>query len=190
MKHIRLIQVSFFIIIISFLSACSGPTVSEDHDLEYKPDRLGTYLWERSEKLYAPVEKHEPLFHKRVVKNINSYMTEQNVIFDNNPDFYVTYSYSVKSKIKSSPAPTLGFGLGSWGRYGGIGIGTSTREYSQKEYGYLFIDFIDARTGKLFWRGKGQKQLKNNPGHDELDLFVKELVISILEKSPIQPSVD
>ena len=63
---------------------------------------------------------------------------------DGKVTFLVRYQYTLRQKIESDGAGGgIGFGIGSYGRHGGVAIGTgnSIREYDE---GSLTIDFVDA----------------------------------------------
>ena len=86
--------------------------------------------------------------------------------------------------MESEPIDTrVGFGYGTYGRRGGIGIGTGTsvRQYDQ---GTLVIDFIDAATEQLVWRGTGSDRLYNQLTPEETTSKVNNLVKKIMEQYP------
>lgn len=102
---------------------------------------------------------------------------------DRTPDFYVNYQLSVQQKISSSSA-NVHYGVGTFGSWGGVGIGTSTPVVRQYEEGTLVIDVVDAASRQLVWRGTGRGALGRDPTPEETTRGVDETVAKILEKFP------
>jgi hypothetical protein len=90
-----------------------------------------------------------------------------------NPDFFV--SFHVKTQQRLS---TTSVGYGFWGY--GYGPATVT-EYTQ---GTLIVDFIDARTMQVFWRGTAT-DVVNHPATPNL-AKVEKAVSEIVNRYPAQ----
>jgi hypothetical protein len=64
-----------------------------------------------------------------------------------------------------------GFGGGwGWRRFGGGGFGAATTTEQDYKVGTLVIDFYDAKTKKLIWRGSAQDTLSDKPAQNEKNL--------------------
>lgn len=90
------------------------------------------------------------------------------------PDFLVAYHSNVKDKID---VDTYGYRYGRYGRR--VGTYTTVREYQQ---GTLVIDFIDANTKELVWRGWAKGEVNDSVSKEKID----DTVAKILGKYPPQ----
>jgi hypothetical protein len=97
---------------------------------------------------------------------------------EQNPDVRIAYSLRTRDRLNVTPS-TYGpyYGPG-WGGDGGY---DST--YLQKE-GSLVLDFIDAKTGKLLWRGVAVTDIKDT-GVTQKE--VQKFIDKIMEKFPARP---
>jgi len=90
------------------------------------------------------------------------------------PDFLVAYHTNVKDKID---VDTYGYRYGRYGRR--VGTYTTVREYQQ---GTLVVDFVDANSKELFWRGWAKGEVNDSVAKEKID----ETIEKILEKYPPQ----
>jgi hypothetical protein len=89
------------------------------------------------------------------------------------PDFLVAYHAKKEQKVQVYPGGGGYWGYGYWG-YGWGGY-PDIETYTQ---GTLMVDFIDARTNKVFWRGTASGVLDHpdNPDIQKIDTAVAKLV--------------
>lgn len=162
--------------------------VSQDYDpLNASFSDLKTYAFSK-----VPADEKEglladdPLLDKRIFSAVDKFLSEKGYIRDNTgkPDFFVIYKYSVKNRIETDRVRTsVGFGVGGYGRYGGIGVGTgdTIREYDE---GRLVIDFKDRDKKNLIWRGIATSPLISHSTPEEKIELVNEAVFKILDQFP------
>jgi hypothetical protein len=114
------------------------------------------------------------------------------------PDFYVNYSVTSEDGVDIESYNTYsgyidGFTYNRYG-YGYVGSGVAVgnvrleehTNFSTKVYkrGTLIIDIIDAKSGKMMWRGLGSKRIPENPDAAAIDKLVSEVVGKILSNFP------
>jgi hypothetical protein len=77
----------------------------------------------------------------------------------------------------------VGFGIGSYGRHGGIAIGTGNqvREYDE---GSLTIDLVDADSAALLWRGTGTQRFREYKDPEKASRDINTLVEKIIAQFP------
>jgi len=109
---------------------------------------------------------------------------ENNRLSNRTPDFYVGYQYTFRGKVGSDDAGIgVGFGIGSFGSHGGIGIssGSGVSEYDK---GTLVIDFIDASNSDLIWRRTGARRVSQHSDPEKRTKNINETVDKILAQFP------
>jgi hypothetical protein len=161
---------------------------------DYLPDapflELKTYQWQsEKQKSTGDARVDNPLLNNRIRTAINQFLGEQGfrLLSEGKPDFYISYHYSIRSKIESSDTGGgVGFGFGSFGRFGGIGINTGQeiREYDQAA---LLIDFLKPQSNDLIWRGTGTRRVNQHATPEESTKTVNEMVAQILKQFPPLP---
>ena len=167
------------------LASCSTVQVSQDFDNTYNFVHTTTYNWntELQESATGAV-KDDELLADRFVTAINNTLTSQGFSITDTPDFLVSYTYQITSRLQAdSVEPTLGFGYGRYGRFGGVGIqsGTSVRQY---DLGLLTINIHDAKEGELIWKGTGTREVFTHNNPEKLTKMVNELVETTLAQFP------
>ncbi len=179
-----------FILYLLFLTiaGCSQVMVSQDYDKAAHFSQYTTYSWiEPSAKGISNIQTNNPLLHNRFQTSINRILQNKGYTLAGKADLHVNYEYSIRTKIQSKNLePTLGYGYGRYGRYGGIAVRSGSDIY-QYDQGILVINLYDARTKNLIWRGKGTDVAATHPDPDKVTAQVFKLVSTILQQFPPQP---
>ncbi|RLA11100.1 MAG: hypothetical protein DRQ59_10485 [Gammaproteobacteria bacterium] len=173
------------VFIIIALQACSGITVSQDYDQSFRFSGLKTFTW----KLNANNEyglKDNDLVDSRIRKAVEDGLSAKgyNYIDSGKPDFYISYHMTVEQKISNSNVSGgIAVGRGSYGSYGGIGIGTGStvRAYDQ---GTLLVDVTEAASGQLVWRGVSTQIVSEHSSAEKTTEMVNATVAKMLEQFP------
>ena len=102
------------------------------------------------------------------------------------PDFFVSYYLSFKTKYESNTVyTTMGFGgfypYGGLHPFGGVGFYPSFEEY---EEGTLLIDISEGMEKKLVWRGSGKRRVDENASPEKTTAIVNQTVQEILDQFP------
>ncbi len=172
-------------LVLLILSGCSRVQVSQDYDTEMRFPELRSYRWKSPRVLEnADARIKNPLLHKRLHQAIDRVLIKKGFGQSRNNDFLVTYDFSIRSKIQSSPVNTgFGFGFGSYHRYGGVGFDTGT-DIHQYDLAVLVIDVYDNTSTTLLWRGTGSEIYGSHPSPEDNIAMVNSLVEAILAQFP------
>ncbi|WP_136798676.1 MULTISPECIES: DUF4136 domain-containing protein [Desulfosediminicola] len=166
------------------LGGCSTVRVNQDYKPGTNFSQYRSYHWQQpAASTSEDMRVQNPLLHERFQQAINAGLAGRG-LFPGAPDFLVTYNYRIETRIQSEPYSTsVGYGYGRSYRYSGVAFGTGgmIRQY---DVGILVIDFYDARTGALIWRGTGSEIVSSNPTPEKTTEFVNKMVSSILSQYP------
>jgi hypothetical protein len=179
----------WIVIVVTILLAtgCSGIKVSQDYDPQTDFGSMTTFQWESETQAKSGDPRIDnPLRDRRVRKAIMRVLAEKgfNQSAGVTPTFLIRYQYTLRQKIESSGTSSgFGFGMGSYGHRGGIAIGTgnSIREYDE---GALVIDFIDATSQALLWRGTGTQRFNEYDDPEKASREINSQVEQILAQFP------
>ncbi|MBM9603492.1 DUF4136 domain-containing protein [Desulfopila inferna] len=174
-----------FCILFFLMTGCSAVQVSQDYDAGVDFMDFRTYDW-RSE--VAPegekLMERNPLLHKRFYRAIDRVLQQKGYVQSDRPDFLVGYDFSVTTRLESDPFRTrFGFGVGSYYRYGGIGINAAP-DIHQYDLGMLVINFYSTNPVTLVWRGKGSERIPSHSTPENLTDMVNSMVEAILNQFP------
>jgi Domain of unknown function (DUF4136) len=169
------------------VAGCSGINVSQDYDPATNFETMKTFRWEsETQDKTGDPRIDNPLRDTRIRTAIERLLAEKGFAPSANaaPTFLVRYQYALRQKLESGgTAGGVGFGIGSYGRHGGIAIGTGNpvREYDE---GSLTIDLVDAGSAALLWRGTGTQRFReyNDPEKASRDVYT--LVEKIMAQFP------
>ena len=168
------------------LLACAGVSVNQDYDPTADFAGYRTFDWfPGGRELTGNVEIDSPFLDERIRAAVGRELITKGYekVANQTPDFYVNYHVSVQQKLTSS-GMNVGYGVGSYGSWGGVGIGMSTNPIRQYEQGTLVIDFVDAASRKLVWRGTGSKALSSNPTPQNTTATIDTAAREILAQFP------
>jgi hypothetical protein len=182
MKNLTFILLSLVLLVFT---GCSKVQVSQDYDTGMSFPELRTYSWKPPIiPKNADPRVSNPLLHKRFSETIDRVLVQKGFDLSQNNDFLISYDFSIRSKIQSSPVSTgIGFGVGSSRRYGGIGFDTGT-DIRQYDVAVLVIDVYDSSSNTLLWRGTGSEIYGSHPSPEDNMAMVNSLVEAILAQFP------
>ena len=129
-----------------------GVQVNQDYDPATDFKSMQAYRWEsETQQKTGDLRIDNPLRDTRIRTAVARQLSDKGFVqsTDDAPTFLVRYQYTLRQKIESDGAGGgIGFGIGSFGRSGGVAIGTGNniREYDE---GSLTIDFVDATSQTL-----------------------------------------
>ncbi|MEO1078589.1 MAG: DUF4136 domain-containing protein [Pseudomonadota bacterium] len=105
---------------------------------------------------------------------------------NDNPDLLVNFFTSSKETIESRPTagPTVAYGRGRYGTWGGYGIGYgTTTEVVQRTEGTLRIDIIDRERNELLWEGAATARITESMQQNR-NAVINSAVNSIFAQFP------
>ncbi len=173
---------------VILLAGCSGITVSQDFEPTTNFESLQTFAWSSATQAKTGDPRIDnPFRDTRIRDAVARILTSKGFAqtTDTTPSFTVQYQFSLRQKLESGgTSGGIGFGIGSYGRHGGIAIGTGNdvREYDE---GSLVIDVMDT-TGALLWRGTGTQRFREYDDPAKTTADIDALVAKILEQFPPQ----
>ncbi len=110
------------------LGGCSGVQVNQDYDPATDFSSLQAYRWEsETQEKTGDLRIDNPLRDSRIRTAVARQLSDKGFVqsADGEATFLVRYQYTLRQKIESDGAGGgIGFGIGSYGRHGGVAIGT------------------------------------------------------------------
>ena len=181
MRSLRVFHSLWFVILI--ISCSPITSVSYDYDRQVDLAGLRTYDW-----LPTPAEMEERvgLMIARIKKAVNAHLKAEGLsVMKESPDFLVAMHFVESDKLRIT-------GWGSYGPYRRYYY-YDAPFYSGSVYSYYYqegtfvLDFIDAESNKLIWRGTAKASLGKEQTPENLDKIVNEAVKKILQNFPPSP---
>jgi hypothetical protein len=176
MRAVNALLVLFF---IGFTVSCASIYgVQHDYDKQVDFANLRTYDW-----MSVPEKAGiNSLVVQRVKNAVNAELQAKGIMMtSNNPDFLIAQHLGKKDKVQVTDwgydyGPHRRYWGGHWGR-GGV----STYEY---EEGSLILDFVDAKSKKMIWRGAAKAEVQNADTPAKSEKLINKAVKEILKKYP------
>ncbi len=171
MKAIRIFFVLFF---IGFTVSCSPIyDVKYDYDQQANFSDRKTFDW-----MQAPEKAGiNSLVVQRVKNAVNAELKAKGLMMtSNNPDFLIAEYHGKRNQVQIS----------DWGYRGGYrgGYGPGGVSVYEFEEGSLILDFVDAKSKQLIWRGSAKAQVDNVDTPEESEKLINAAVKEILKKYP------
>ncbi|MCW9013713.1 MAG: DUF4136 domain-containing protein [Gammaproteobacteria bacterium] len=175
------------IISISITSACSTLSVHYDYDTNKNFSTIRTYNW-----LPFPRDADiDELNKARFINAIDADLASKGLTKNSSqPDFEIATHVGKEDKVDIS---TWGYTYAPYTVYRGYGyrypeasFGYSTGGINTYHYqeGTLILDFIDARTKKLFWRATAKDTINPASTPEKQTAKINNAVKTILENFP------
>jgi hypothetical protein len=168
------IKIFFVLFFIGFTASCTPIyDVKYDYDQQFNFSDLKTFDWMQTpEKVDI-----NSLVVQRVKNAVNAELKAKGLMMtSNNPDFLIAEYHGKKDQLHIQ---NMGHGRGS--RYGGQPSGVSAYQF---EEGLLILDFVDAQSKKLIWRGSAKAQVDYIDTPEKSEKLINTAVKEILKKYP------
>jgi hypothetical protein len=173
MKVIKSFLVLFLMGLAVSCSTIYG--VKYDYDKSANFTSLKTYDW-----LPIPVNTNiDSLTIERVKNAVNAGLQAKGLMMtSDNPDFLIAQHLGKKTEVTD-----MGYSYGPHriDRWGGR---ISTLEYAE---GSLVLDFVNAESKKMIWRGVAKAEVNNADTPDKKEKLINEAVQEILKNFPPKP---
>jgi hypothetical protein len=171
------------LICIGLIAGCSPIYgVAYDYNKQIDFGKYKSYDW-----MPVPASASiDELVIARIKKAVDADLSAKGLVeTTQNPDFLIAMHIGKKHRVQ---VEQWGYGYygapGYWGGYWGPG-GVSTYQY---EEGSLILDFVDAGSKKLFWRGAAKAEVQNVNTPEKSEKLINEAVKKILSKYPPPPA--
>jgi len=176
MKGIQIILLLYF---SSITVSHSKPyDVQHDYDQDVNFTELKTYNW-------LPVPEQagiDSLVVQRVKDAVNGQLKAKGLLMTTkNPDFFIATHLGKKDKVQTTDwGYTYKTTEGYKGGQGATGI-VSKYEYQE---GSLILDFVDAKSNNMIWRGSAKAEVQNVKTAKKSEKVINKAVKAILKKFP------
>lgn len=163
-----------YILSILFFVGCSSIRVFSDFDAAIEFDQYQSFAF------FKPGIKDveiSDLDKTRILRSIEKSMTAKGMVVSDQPDLLVNIAVKATDRVTISNN-NFGWGWGwGWG-WNPWGWGGNMNTISTSTRGELFIDFIDAKSKRLVWQGKGYGGISEySKNRDEkIDAFVQAIL--------------
>jgi hypothetical protein len=177
-------------LMLLLLSACAGIETRTDYD-PGSVERLSgyrTYAWEA-----APTAPNSPIYNPIVEARVQAAVDKQLQAqgyqkVSQNPDFRIGWHGAIDQKLDVQTVDHYyGYAWDPW--YSPFYMSPSVPETRVREYqeGTLILDFVDAASKKLVWRGTAQAELRQSASASKRQERLEEAVRGILKDFPPKP---
>jgi hypothetical protein len=148
-------RVVFTIALVFGAVACANWTLKTDYNRMADFSQYRTYAWLPPPPSASEARYVNTLVDQRIKQEVAARLAQKGIYEDRtgHPDFLIAYHVATEQKVDVT---NWGYYIGPWwGWYGGPGVDV----YSYTE-GSLVIDFIDAQTRNVFWRGYAARPIE------------------------------
>jgi hypothetical protein len=150
---------------LSFAAHAQKPRIQWNN--QYAFDEVQTFAWQETD---SSLQERNPFMHSLIKNTLEAELAASGLTqVDANPDVWVNYHASTSTDVQlRSDSYGYGFGAygtGAWGYYGmgPVGPVSTTTRVVEIQRGTLVVDFWDAATKELIWRGEVSDTLPDNP---------------------------
>jgi len=176
MKSIRLLFISS-LMVVAF--GCSTVSYQYDYDPEVNYTGLKTFRW-------MPVSVQEDIHTlnvKRLQEAVNAQLEAKGCkMTTDSPDFLVSMHVTKEGK-ENVMTLNSSYRERTMYMHGPHAAGPQYRAY-QFEEGTLILDFVDAQSKELIWRGKAQGEVRNYSSPVKRNERIDKVVQKVLSKYP------
>ncbi len=162
----RLIEMRLTVaaLMLIVLPACSSTQVKTEQDWDTDFARYRTYAWSEREGVAARDPSIESQIHTAVDFEL-PFKGLKKVETAGSPDLYVSTYASVEEQVIDQMGYEVGTSGAATSRAGTLTLPTGT----------LVIDVVDARSGKVVWRGQASKALDHQVSEATLRKVVRDI---------------
>ncbi len=171
-------QLKYIVIAVVFsLTACSSVSVTTDFDHSVAFSQYHSYT------LISDQMTMSPSSNNALKETLRSQLAQQGIReTDEKADLHIVSRVSTQEKLQVHQSSDMGYGY-RYGRYRGWGgVPNNYTDVSQYTEGTLILDFVDAKTQQLVFRGVGNATVddpQTNAAH------IKEIVQKIMTDFPV-----
>jgi hypothetical protein len=171
-----------------FLASCAPITVGAHRASDVDFSGYHSFAWGPADALPTgdPRLDNNPFFHDYLQGAVERHLRGHAIVLvgtSDRPDLLLHYHATVAQRIDVA---SLRERQGQSGHYGEPSIGDSEPLIRGYDESTLVLDMIDARTGRLVWRGWAQESLQNFVNdQDALKAHIEKSVVQMLQRLPL-----
>ncbi len=174
---------------IGLLSGCATINVNIEKDPSAPVRSYQTFGWyEGIQGWTGNPRLDQPQLHARIRFEISRHLTEKKYsqTQGTRPDLLVAYAVALQTKrqwsaVKLGDKYVPAWGQGTWSNRNLGSPGMYVREYEQ---GTLVLDFVDATTSRLIWRGTARTNVDPSEPHTAQEQKIKAVVRRLMNHFP------
>jgi hypothetical protein len=145
------------VVLAAALAGCSSVKIKTEYDASAPFKQYRTYAWlPNIPGPEQPASMRNPEVHAHVVAALDREMAAKGLVrtsLEANPDFLVSVLGATRRAVEVTSYGYTYAGAYSYGPYVTPGMAVPVNEVREYTEGTLLLDFVDAKTRKLFWRG-------------------------------------
>lgn len=178
-----MLRLSSLFLVLGAFGCSSGVAVNADYDTSAEFTKYKTYAWVHEvlppDKIPEGLGADSDIVDRRIRASLNEEMAAKGFTADaSDPDLVIFYHVGVEDKVDVTD---WGYSYASTGRYWGWNT-RNVDTYSYQE-GTLIVDFVDARSKVLVWRGTAQTVLEDLTP-EESDQAIKDIIKEVMTLYP------
>ncbi|MGB6019854.1 MAG: DUF4136 domain-containing protein [Sulfurimonadaceae bacterium] len=165
-------------LLLLFMVGCATK-IETDYDPVFETKELKTFSI-----VHKSQEGVETLNDERIREAITNEMQLKGyeVAAPNAADFHITFQTAIEEDVPSNFS--FGFGVGTYSKGSGASVGTTRNVTNDKEN--LFINMVDPKTQKTFWRAAVSKKRRDFKSPQARSDHFNKTVASMLKDFPVR----
>jgi len=178
----KAIHAFFVLFLIGFTVSCASIFgVQHGYDKQVDFANLKTYDW-------MPIPEKatiDSLSVQRIKNSVNAELNAKGLMMtSDNPNFLIAVHLGSNDKVQIA---NFGYGYGPYEGYmSRYWEGGEISTYKHEE-GSLILDFVDAKSKKMIWRGAAKAEVQNLDTPEKSEKLINEAVQEILKNFPPKP---
>ncbi|MDD3723856.1 MAG: DUF4136 domain-containing protein [Lutibacter sp.] len=162
------------LVLIVFLG-CASPKILYDYDDQVDFNQYKTFQFYNDVLLNI-----NEIEANRILTQLEKSIIGKGLELSNQPAIFV----DVQLKQFEAPRNSVGIGFGNYGRHSGISLGGQVPINANTLTKQFTVDFVDAKTDKLIWRGFYEGDFQTNIRISEKEQLLAEAFQKLLSKYP------
>jgi hypothetical protein len=163
-------------LLLFILMSCSASKVYTDYDSKTDFSKFKTFDFYEDNG-----DNLNDFDVKRITSIIENELENTGLNYNQKPDFFI---YFDTKTTESQNNNTIGIGLGTGGRNGGIGVSGGIPIGGKKLDEEISIRFINAVSNDLFWEASLTSTIKEKRTPEERILYLQKVISKILSNYP------
>jgi hypothetical protein len=174
--------------VLVLVAGCSSISTNFDYDPSADFTVYKTYAWISQPTNVSgsaqQAQGQNALIGKRIMNSVDGVLATKGLTMSDDPQLLAVYHTGVQDKVEVTDYGYGYGGYGGWygGGYGGYSSGVDVYQYKE---GTLIVDFVDAASKQLVWRGTAQGAMASTPpGPEEMQAKIDNVVGRLLQNFP------
>jgi hypothetical protein len=165
------------------LAACSGLSVNQDFQPGTDFSPYQEYAWMENQR----PPNNDEFLGQRIRSAVDGAMQGKGYrpVAANEADFFVGYQLLLEEEVSYQTVNDYwGPGWGYGGYYGGVGTVSSQTTETRYTVGTFVLDFFDASTRNLVWRGSAEGRVHETNNPEERQQRANDVATAVLAQFP------